>query len=275
MILGSLLAGGLGLLGSAVSSGVNARNVKKTNEANMELAKYQNEWQTRENEKAFERSVSMWNMQNQYNTPTEQMARLKAAGLNPNLVYGNGTVTGNTTSNAPNYEPARIQRANLAPYTGFNLGVGEAISLSMQDMANKAAVGKLNAETVSENLRAADIAARTARTRFDLSLAEELRNNTLEQANANLNRTAAATSVDRQRFLNMQAEFDKIIKDSRLSESQRQKVEAETRLLFQTHDFRNWENGMKKLGIYPSDSIYIRLATTLLRHLGFDPFNNN
>lgn len=31
-----------------------------------------------------------WNNQNAYNSPTAQMERLKAAGLNPNLVYGKG-----------------------------------------------------------------------------------------------------------------------------------------------------------------------------------------
>lgn len=31
-----------------------------------------------------------WSMENQYNSPEAQMQRLKEAGLNPNLVYGNG-----------------------------------------------------------------------------------------------------------------------------------------------------------------------------------------
>lgn len=33
--------------------------------------------------------------QNEYNSPASQMRRLQAAGLNPNLVYGGGNVTGN------------------------------------------------------------------------------------------------------------------------------------------------------------------------------------
>ena len=48
--------------------------------------------------KAFERNLYMWNLNNQYNSPVEQMARLKAAGLNPNLVYGSGNVVGNTSN---------------------------------------------------------------------------------------------------------------------------------------------------------------------------------
>lgn len=41
-------------------------------------------------EKQGQREVDFWKMQNQYNLPSEQMQRLKDAGLNPNLVYGNG-----------------------------------------------------------------------------------------------------------------------------------------------------------------------------------------
>lgn len=53
------------------------------NEANRELAEYQNEW-----------NLAQWNRENEYNSPEQQMARLKAAGLNPNLAYNMAT-TGN------------------------------------------------------------------------------------------------------------------------------------------------------------------------------------
>ena len=75
MALGAIIAGGASLLGSALGFG----SQKKTNKANMELAKYQNEWQSQENEKAYQRNLQMWNLQNEYNSPTQQMARLRSA----------------------------------------------------------------------------------------------------------------------------------------------------------------------------------------------------
>lgn len=39
-------------------------------------------------EEARKHNIELWKMQNQYNTPLEQMKRLKEAGLNPNLIYG-------------------------------------------------------------------------------------------------------------------------------------------------------------------------------------------
>jgi hypothetical protein len=51
-----------------------------------------------------QQNVDFWNMQNAYNTPLEQMRRLKEAGLNPNLMYGKGT-TGNAVQIAPSKRP--------------------------------------------------------------------------------------------------------------------------------------------------------------------------
>ena len=39
---------------------------------------------------AFQQNMDAWHMMNQYNAPVAQMERLKEAGLNPNLVYGQG-----------------------------------------------------------------------------------------------------------------------------------------------------------------------------------------
>ena len=92
------LTAGAGLLGSALSS----LSQRDSNKANMKLAEYQ-----------FEKNKEMWNAQNEYNHPLEQMNRLKDAGLNPNLVYGHGAV-GNTSSPAPKYEAP-----SMKAYTGF------------------------------------------------------------------------------------------------------------------------------------------------------------
>lgn len=95
-IIGGIISGVGSLLGGLGSSAMNNKAVQDTNKANMEIAKYQAQWQQQENEKAYQRSLNMWNLQNEYNSPTQQMARIRAAGLNPNLVYGNG-VTGNSS----------------------------------------------------------------------------------------------------------------------------------------------------------------------------------
>lgn len=53
-------------------------------------------------ERANKYNIEMWNMQNAYNSPASQMARLREAGLNPNLIYGGSgsTQVGNADSPA-------------------------------------------------------------------------------------------------------------------------------------------------------------------------------
>lgn len=49
------------------------------------------------------KNIEFWKMQNQYNTPSAQMQRLKDAGLNPNLIYGSSPAgaSGSAGSIAP------------------------------------------------------------------------------------------------------------------------------------------------------------------------------
>lgn len=60
-----------------------------------------------------------WNLANDYNHPIQQMNRLKAAGLNPNLVYGSGSVAGNTTS-APSLVGGGISTKTESAIRGLN-----------------------------------------------------------------------------------------------------------------------------------------------------------
>jgi len=72
LVAGGLIAGLGSLAGSIFGT-------ERTANKNMELAKYQ-----------YSKDLEMWNKQNEYNTPTAQMGRFKDAGLNPNLIYGQG-----------------------------------------------------------------------------------------------------------------------------------------------------------------------------------------
>lgn len=66
-----------------ISGAANAASTGFQNAANR---KFSREMYDRQRQDA----IYDWNMQNEYNRPDNQMARLKEAGLNPNLVYGNG-----------------------------------------------------------------------------------------------------------------------------------------------------------------------------------------
>ena len=74
------IAGGASIIGA----GMNAASTGNMNKKNRKFAREQYATQRRD-------SLADWHMQNAYNSPEQQMARYKAAGLNPNLIYGHGT----------------------------------------------------------------------------------------------------------------------------------------------------------------------------------------
>jgi hypothetical protein len=90
---GSLVSAGGSFAGSIANGLFGGAQVRRQLKANKELAQYQ-----------FDLNRQQWQAENEYNSPKAQMQRLKEAGLNPNLVYGNGSVSGNTTTAGPRFE---------------------------------------------------------------------------------------------------------------------------------------------------------------------------
>lgn len=79
---GSLISSGSGLLGSLISGAYNRKRQRESQA-----------W-----------AESMWNRQNQYNLPINQMARLKEAGINPNLAFGSAaSAMGSNVPSPPHY----------------------------------------------------------------------------------------------------------------------------------------------------------------------------
>ena len=252
-MLGSIISGGASFLGSVLGFG----SQKKTNKANMELAKYQNEWQTQENEKAYQRNLQMWNLQNEYNSPTQQMARLRTAGLNPNLVYGSGAV-GNTTGNYPQYEPADIDRAHLSPYRGWNQGLSDAVSNFLAFRSNHAQVENMEAQnslirqqTATEATRQANIAASTARTEFDLTQANRLKDVSVATAEAQMAKAQheSSSSWARSQQEWIKTNVDRALQDTRinLGKSEYEHLVQSVRQLSQDNDIRSFRNKIERM----------------------------
>lgn len=57
----------------------------------------QNRYQRKQAAQQNQYAIDMWNRNNEYNSPINQMNRFNAAGLNPNLIYGQGNA-GNSGS---------------------------------------------------------------------------------------------------------------------------------------------------------------------------------
>lgn len=136
----SLIGGGIsavaGLFGGKKSNDANVKVAREYNQGQMDLAKYQNE-----------QNVKMWNMQNAYNTPAMQMQRMQEAGLNPNLMYGQGT-TGNASS-APDAMTPQMTKPDLSYQYVADAGksVGDAVQSYIQAQMADASIKKIDADT--------------------------------------------------------------------------------------------------------------------------------
>lgn len=85
--------------------------------------------------KEYDRNIALWNMQNEYNLPVNQMQRLRDAGLNPNLVYGNGATTlAASTHAAPRQTVTPYQSESILQYVNAyqNLRQNDATIANMR-----------------------------------------------------------------------------------------------------------------------------------------------
>lgn len=120
-----LITGGLSAIGNAITGGASARK--------------QYQYQSKLMDKQNNFALSMYNMDNRYNSPVMQRARLEEAGLNPNLMYGNGGIQ-NTSSGAPG------SASGQAPHVDYGKP-SDAISNVMQYALVNAQTDKMNEET--------------------------------------------------------------------------------------------------------------------------------
>lgn len=133
-------AAAAGLVGAIGSAALNAASQARTNAVNRQQA-----------EDAFRKQQAAVREMNEYNSPAQQIVRLKAAGLHPSLAYGaDGAMVGNQ-SDVPAYNPIPSE----APSVG-NLG---------SDIMNVARYSLEAREQMNrDNLAMAEMAVKDAQT---------------------------------------------------------------------------------------------------------------
>ena len=94
--LENMAMGGIGAIGNLFTGGMSARKQYK----------YQSKLMDKQNQQ----QIDFWKMNNEYNTPFNQRARLEQAGLNPDLMYGGSgnmsqsQMPGAASGSAPNVD---------------------------------------------------------------------------------------------------------------------------------------------------------------------------
>lgn len=180
------ITGGLSSLGSSLFGGIfGSIGAKQQFKQQQKLLAQQNQY-----------NIDAFNRENEYNSPSAQMQRLQDAGLNPNLIYGNG----GTNFSSADINPQQVPNAprNFMQFMGDNM----QNTLSSAETLSR--IGKTESETTGQNLHntyagqlyegqlsmfastSALNAAQTGNQLFYLQTSAALYNTTIEEAKQRL-----------------------------------------------------------------------------------------
>lgn len=272
----------LGLLNIATNVGSSLFNAHSQHVANATNRAWDMYWYNRQRKD----SLADFNMQNEYNSPARQMERLKAANLNPHLVYGNGADAGMGA-------PVRSSNVSNTPSKPPVFDGGNAISSYYDTEVKKAQIDNLKAQNtvaiqdallrasqvIATNASTDSTRANTATSQFDLGLKQELKETSVEAAKASVQKMQAETTStldENERRAAMQAPtMLKAIEEILTMRAQRANTQMEREAILGRIDnlrkdatLKELDINLKKLGIQPNDALWQRILAQLINQGG-------
>lgn len=289
-IAGAAIAGGAALLGTGANAWSTGKTNKKTrqwneemygrqradnhrdwimqNEYNEGLWNKQNEYNERMWHQMNQYNEGVWNTQNAYNSPASQMQRYKEAGLNPNLIYGQSNTGGSiSTANleTDTQKPSGLNGASphswnpRAPQFDFKDGIMSMAAFREQS-ARTNNLEKQNEVLQQEvALKAATTAStltNTARTKFDLDLASELRQTSVDAAQAGLRKVQIESDIALKKDEREAAQNASGLREAaqRIANMRGQNINAELDAQIKKLDIE-----LKQSGVQPGDNLFFRI----------------
>lgn len=274
-----VIAGGIAAGGSIIGNVL----------SNMSTAR-QNKLSRKWSEKMYGRQradyLSDWAMQNEYNSPANQMKLFKDAGLNPNLLYGDG---GGFTAAAPvrspdaptpqfksaNWDIGGGLQAGISAYYDTQVKQAQVDNLTTQNKVLTQDAFLKAAQTLATAAQAEKTSQDTATGKFNLDLAQELKEISVSAAKANLDKTIADTKYtldenERKAAIqsySIQEAVERIatmrIQRAKTKEEINQiKVQVEN--LKKDGTLKQMDIDLRKMGIQPNDPLWSRIIGRLL-----------
>jgi len=268
-LVAPLIMAGSTLLGQGINAASQSGMNKKTRQWNERMYGMQRQ-----------HALQDWQMQNAYNSPEQQMARLKAAGLNPHLIYGGGpgnvsqpvrsTDTKSWNPSAPQFDLGAAAKSAL--FTGVDLELKNAQKDRIQELTQVARQQALQqASQTAKNVQ------ETARSKFELDKAKSTLGYTLDVARlgvkkmeADIQSTLTNTQRTTQQIVTealMQqpnlklalAEIDQRRANIAKTEEERYNIRQDTRNKERAGILQQIEIDLREKGINPNDPVYMRV----------------
>jgi len=278
-----LIAGASALAGGGIDAISTGRQNRKSREFSREMY-----------ERQKQDNLSFWNLQNEYNSPQSQMNRFQEAGLNPNLIYGQGNSGNSGSVQTPDVQSPQFR----TPEYGRAVSAGGlSVINAIYDLDIKAAqADNLRAQnTVIEQdalLRAAQIAQTrisTSRGEFDLNFETQFRDISADAKREDLRQTKAFTDIALRKdvrdaalnstsiaeaFSRMQTAMDQragmalsrsqTIEETRRIKAEVARINQNIQLMKQDGTLKSLDIELRKQGINPQDPMWARIIGRLL-----------
>lgn len=213
-----------------------------------------------------QRSDELWNRQNLYDSPLAQMERLRAAGLNPNLIYGQmekgtpadpasiggGGRPGNWRPEVPNFDLS----GGIMAYLNAQQQEAQTDNLKAQQAVLIEQAGKLAVEK-------AMVVASTAKTNQEREQASQLFPINLDHAKESLRRTGIeADQALHQDQRAQQLQPGQLAKISEEIAKIRQETESSTeaaKLMRLEQALKQYDLSLRGMGVQMNDNMLFRL----------------
>lgn len=264
-LVAPLVAAGASLLGSGLNALFGSRNQKSANAMNLKLAKM-----------GYAHDIDMWNRNNEYNSPVLQMQRLRSAGLNPNMVYGSGSVAGNTSSQIPRFQAPHVNDAGIR--TPFDIpaaiGAYQDFKMRQAQIDNvRAQEENTRAKTISEAIRPELLRATGRKAGIEASRLENLapydakiREVESRRAGVHLDQDYERLTLLRREELLKQLEAD--IKQKKLTQ-----MDVETEKKAAEALYMRYRNQWLEMGITTSDDPKLRILLRMMHEAGITEYS--
>lgn len=287
----------MALLEAAVGAGLSAIGQGIGGLISGKMNKKQRQWLEKMYKLQRTDALADWNMQNQYNAPSQQMERLKAAGLNPNLVYESN----------PNVASAQVRQSDTGSYKPDIPQVDggmianawiNARQAALQRKQTEAQIKALDSQQKLQDAQALESNSRTANNTQDLTLKKSLMKSNIEAAELQNQKMANETRV-----LTERNEREAVMQSSNLREAasrialnkantllseantvvskeQRNKIIQEVNNLkiaakgmLSDNALKEWEVRLSKEGLSKNDPLYVRQAVSIINKVQKSKYN--
>lgn len=217
-------------------------------------------------------NLADYHMQNAYNHPAAQVARLKEAGLNPALMYSGA---GGGGASAESIRSSDVQRPeySVPDFQGAGRDLINSLLVSADLEQKDAQTNQTRALTTVAIEDALLRAEQRRNLQFDYGLKSDLRDTSVDAAREQLRKVRLemdlALREDERRAAinasNLKEAVERILTmqaNRTLTPLEYKRLQATVRDTNLAADLKQQDLRLRKQGIYPGDPLYVRFATT-------------